>query len=82
MSLFGKQTLSRPADKRGLRLPTNEGERFFYDMIGNELLRHRYIDLMASDDKTPAEIAKALNGWGYDWETYASSTSSERTRTN
>lgn len=65
MSLFGKHTLSRPADKRGLRLPTSEAERFFYDMIGNELLRHRYIDLMASDDKTPAEIARALNGWGY-----------------
>jgi hypothetical protein len=65
MRLFGKQTLAMPSEKRGLRLPTNEGERFFYDMIGNELLRHRYIDLMACDDKTPAEIASALNGWGY-----------------
>lgn len=65
MSLFGKQSLTRSSEKRGLRLPTNEGERFFYDMIGNELQRHRYIDLMACDDKTPAEIVRALNGWGY-----------------
>ncbi|MEN6339911.1 MAG: hypothetical protein ABFD03_07260 [Clostridiaceae bacterium] len=65
MSLFQKQSHTQPEKMSGRRLPTNEGERFFYDMIGNELQRHRYIELMAGDDKAPAEIVRALNRWGY-----------------